>query len=104
MIDACVSADNGCKFAPANISSSTGLFDWGLSANESITVEFYHHVVDGEQQDGLFVGAENVISWAIKNYPADSHSRVPYWLVRWLGEDQELKEGEFKTFLEVGYL
>ena len=104
VIDACVSGDNGCEFQTANISSSTGMFDWGLSPQESIKVDFYHHVVDGKQQDGLFVGAENVTSWAIKRYPADSHFKVPYWLLRWLGEDKELKDGEFKTFLKVGYI
>lgn len=104
VIDTCAAnGDRGCEYKNTMISSKTGLFGWGVPSNESIAVDFYHHVVDGEQQDGLWVGAKNVTSWAIKHYGPDSHNTAPYWLVRWLGAGEKLQEGEFKTFLKVGY-
>ncbi|KAA8643917.1 hypothetical protein EYZ11_005482 [Aspergillus tanneri] len=105
-IDACVNfGQQGCEFQSIRVQSdaSSGHLMWGLSTPESIPVEYYHHVVDGKQQEGLFIGAQNVTSWAIKQHAADEYSEVPYWLPRLLGPEQKLEEGELKTFLQVNY-
>lgn len=82
---------------------------WGLDEQASVPVDFYHHYVNGTQQDGLFIGANNVTTWAIKEY-SDSGSKLPYWLFRLLGPDSEdpitgaaLEEGELVTYIKVRY-
>ncbi|PYH87589.1 hypothetical protein BO71DRAFT_445824 [Aspergillus ellipticus CBS 707.79] len=46
---------SGYAYQPRNLSSIpySALLMWGLPAEASIPVEFYHHSVDGGQQDGL---------------------------------------------------
>lgn len=76
---------------------------WGLPKDKSIPIEPYHHIVDGEEQDGLFLGAQNVTTWAIKEHQHGTGAgSYPYWLFRLLGpENGGLKDGEYKTFLKV---
>ena len=77
---------------------------WGLPADGSIPLEPYHHVVDGETQDGLFVGSHGVTTWGIKR----AEGRYPYWFFRLLGPGSEdpvtgerLGEDEHETFIKV---
>ncbi|PYH69143.1 uncharacterized protein BO88DRAFT_404854 [Aspergillus vadensis CBS 113365] len=102
---------SGYSFQPLNISSIpyTALLMWGLDEQASVPVDFYHHYVNGTQQDGLFIGANNVTTWAIKEY-SDSGSKLPYWLFRLLGPDSEdpitgaaLEEGELVTYIKIRY-
>ncbi|KAI3076637.1 hypothetical protein CBS147343_4236 [Aspergillus niger] len=99
---------SGYSYQPLNISSIpyTALLMWGLPEEASVPVDFYHHYVNGTQQDGLFIGANNVTTWAIKEY-SDSGSKLPYWLFRLLGPDSEdlitgaaLEEGELVTYIK----
>ncbi|OOF91581.1 hypothetical protein ASPCADRAFT_210941 [Aspergillus carbonarius ITEM 5010] len=100
---------SGYSYQPLNITSIpySAYLMWGLPEEATIPVEFYHHYVDGVQQDGLFIGANNVTTWAIKEW-SDSGSKLPYWLFRLLGPNSAdpvtgaaLEDGEFTTFIKV---
>ncbi|KAJ6131325.1 hypothetical protein N7523_001785 [Penicillium sp. IBT 18751x] len=81
---------------------------WGLG-QYSLPIQAYYHYLDGVKQDGIFLGAHNVTSWAVQLQDGSAGSGgQPYWLIRLLGpgsEDPvtgaELEEGEYKTFIRI---
>lgn len=79
---------------------------WGLPEDETTPIEPYHHFIDGEEQEGTFLGSQNVTTWGIKEYTKEDGPA--YWLFRLLvpgSEDPEtgcpLEEGEYETFIKV---
>lgn len=83
---------------------------WGLGPDSTPLSAFYHFI-DGVQQDGLFLGQDNVTTWGVKLYPpsgANSLDGESYWLLRLLGPDSALPwngsalyPGEYRSFLRV---
>lgn len=81
---------------------------WGLG-QYSLPIQAYHHYLDGVKQDGIFLGAHNVTSWAVQLQDGSAGSGgKPYWLVRLLGPGSadpvtgaELEDGEYKTFIRI---
>ena len=81
---------------------------WGLG-QYSLPIQAYYHYLDGVKQDGIFIGAHNVTSWAVQLQDGSAGSGgQPYWLIRLLGPDSEdpvtgaeLEEGEYKTFIRI---
>ncbi|KAK2756412.1 hypothetical protein FQN54_005304 [Arachnomyces sp. PD_36] len=88
------------KIAVANRPKAANLM-WGLPEEETIPIEPYHHVIDGEEQEGTFLGSQNVTTWAIKQLEGGQYED---WIFRLLLPGGEtLQDGESKTFLKVGY-
>lgn len=81
---------------------------WGLG-QYSVPVQAYYHYVDGQKQDGIFLGAHNVTSWGIQLQEGDAGSGGrPWWMIRLLGPGskdpqtgQALMDGEYKTFIRI---
>lgn len=82
---------------------------WGLPEDATIPIEPYRHHIDGEEQEGTFLGSQNVTTWGIKKYEREG-AGYPHWLFRLLvpgSEDPEtgeaLKEGEYEAFIKVDH-
>lgn len=82
---------------------------WGLG-QYSVPVQAYEHYEDGVRQDGFFLGAHNVTTWALQEVPASSASgSKPYWQIRLLGPGsadpqtgKPLYDGEtLKSFIRI---
>lgn len=87
------------KINVADTPASANLM-WGLPEDDTIPIEPYHHLVDGEEQEGTFLGSQNVTTWGIKEYEGPNNH---YWLYRLLGpgSGETLKDGEYETFIKV---
>ncbi|KAJ5103180.1 hypothetical protein N7532_003709 [Penicillium argentinense] len=81
---------------------------WGLG-QYSLPIQAYHHYRNGVKQDGIFLGAHNVTTWALQLQSGSAGSGgKPYWLMRLLGPNSAdpvtgdaLAEGEYRTFIRV---
>ncbi|PWY89066.1 hypothetical protein BO70DRAFT_160640 [Aspergillus heteromorphus CBS 117.55] len=103
--------ENAYTPEPLSIASTpeAALLMWGAPADAIIPVEFYHHYVDGVQQDGLFIGANNVTTWAISEH-ADPDATLSYWSPRLLVPGSQnpvtgapLEADELVTYIKVAY-
>lgn len=103
--------DSTFDYRQVNISTTpwNAQLMWGLPEEHSQPITVYRHFINGEQQEGLFLGAHNVTRWGVQRQPGTAGSgHQPWWMIRLLGpnsEDQEtgqpLMDGEYRTYLRV---
>lgn len=62
----------------------------------------YEHYIEGEQQEGVFIGGYNTTTWGVTwSEPVEGSYGLPFYGLRLLPEGVELKANETKTFLKV---
>ncbi|KAH7385519.1 hypothetical protein DE146DRAFT_667318 [Phaeosphaeria sp. MPI-PUGE-AT-0046c] len=62
----------------------------------------YEHFIDGQKQDGYFLGGYETTTWGVQWQEADSTSYfLPYFYMRLLPEGQELKTNETRVHIKI---
>lgn len=97
-------------YTPVNITDMpySAELMWGLGSY-SEPVHAYYHYLDGNKQDGIFLGAHNVTTWGISLQDGNAGSGdKPWWMIRLLGPGSKdpqtgvaLEDGEYRTFIRI---
>lgn len=80
-------AEDGLEWIAVNVPDMkySAQLMWGLG-QFSLPVQAYEHYENGVKQDGFYLGAHNVTTWALREVQASSASgNKPCWQMRLLG-------------------